>query len=263
MVNLADTEKERYARQLIITNWGETTQEKLKQATVAIIGVGGLGSVNSYYAAAAGIGKIKIVDDDIVDLSNLNRQIVHFTPNISEKKVGSALEKLKALNPEVEVEAFGERLTEENIETIITDCDVVLDCLDNFQARFLLNKKCVDLEIPYIHAACYAFEGRVLTIIPRKGPCLQCFYPKIPKEMERIPVVGAAVGIIGSIEVTEAIKCITGIGKPLIGRLLIVDGENMSFDIIEVKRHPECPVCSKYFPKKPKRFMRKKKLEKE
>jgi molybdopterin/thiamine biosynthesis adenylyltransferase len=258
LANLTDDEKERYARQLIITNFGDAAQEKLKRATIAIIGMGGLGSINSIYAAAAGIGKLKIIDNDVVDLSNLNRQIIHFTADISKKKVDSAAEKLKALNPEIEVEKHGIRLTEDNIEDIIKGCDVVLDCLDNFETRFLLNKKCIDLKIPYVHAACYALEGRVLTIVPKQGPCLQCFYPKIPKEMETIPVLGAAVGIVGSIEVTEAIKCITGIGKPLVGRLLIVDGENMNFDIIEVKRHPECPICSKYFPKKPSRFKRKK-----
>ncbi|MFX1293467.1 MAG: ThiF family adenylyltransferase [Promethearchaeota archaeon] len=258
MLKLTDDEKERYARQLIIKNWGESIQERLKEATIGIIGNGGLGSVNSIYAAAAGIGRIKIVDHDIVDLSNLNRQIIHFTPDISKKKVESASEKLSSLNPEVKIEPFAIKITEENIEDIIKDCNVVLDCLDNFHTRFLLNKICIDLEIPYVHAACYALEGRVLTVIPKKGPCLQCFYPKIPKEMETIPVLGAVVGIIGSIEITEAIKCITGIGKPLIGRLLIADGENMNFDIIEVKRHPNCPVCSKYFPKKLSRFKRSK-----
>jgi len=255
---LNDKEKERYTRQMIINNWGESTQEKLKDATIAIIGIGGLGSVNSFYASAVGIGHIKLVDHDVVDLSNLNRQIIHFTPDITKKKVKSAAEKLSSLNPEIEVEPFAVELTEENIQDIIKDCDVVLDCLDNFHTRFLLNKTCIDLEIPYVHAACYAFEGRVLTILPKKGPCLQCFYPKIPKEMETIPVVGSAVGIIASIEITEAIKCITGIGKPLVGRLLIVDGEAMTFDIINVKRHPDCPVCSKYFPKKTSRFKKSK-----
>ena len=258
MAKLTDQEKERYARQLIIKNWGESAQEKLKNATIAIIGVGGLGSINSIYAAAAGIGTIKLIDHDIVDISNLNRQVVHFTSDVSKKKVESASEKLSALNPEVKIETHAVKLDEDNIESLIKDCNVVLDCLDNFHTRFLLNKVCVDLEIPYIHAACYAFEGRVLTVIPKDGPCLQCFYPKIPKEMETIPVVGAAVGIMASIEITEAIKLITGIGQPLKERLLIIDGENMNFDVIEVKRHPDCPVCSKFFPKKPSRFKRKK-----
>ncbi len=243
MVNLTDQEKERYARQLIITKWGEPVQEKLKISTIAIIGVGGLGSITSLYAAAAGIGRIKLIDGDTVDLSNLNRQIVHFTPDISKKKVESASEKLTALNPEITIEPYNITVTEENLGGLIKDCTVVLDCLDNFKTRFLLNKTCIDLKIPYVHAACYAFEGRVLTIIPGEGPCLQCFYPKMPQEMGRIPVVGAAVGIIGTIEITEAIKLITGIGKPLIGRLLIIDGENMNFDIIEIKKHPQCPIC--------------------
>ena len=251
MVNFTKAELERYARQLVIKDWGEATQEKLKEATIAIIGVGGLGSLTSLYATAAGIGKIKIVDHDTVDLTNLNRQIIHSTPDIKKTKVESAKEKLQALNPEVEIEPHDVFLDENNIIDIIKDCNLVLDCLDNFSTRFLLNKTCVDLEIPYVHAACYAFEGRVLTIVPKKGPCLQCFYPNVPAEMKVIPVVGAAVGIIASLEITEAIKLITGIGKPLIGRLLIVDGENMSFDIIIVKNHPNCPVCSKYFPKKP------------
>ena len=250
--NLSDAEKERYTRQLIIKNWGEASQIKLKQSTIAIIGIGGLGSINAIYAAAAGFGRIKIVDHDVVDLSNLNRQVVHTTPDVSKKKVNSAVEKLNALNPEVKIEPYDLKVTEENIVDIIKDCNVVLDCLDNFSTRFLLNKTCIELRKPYIHAACYAFEGRVLTIVPGEGPCLQCFYPKKPQEMEPIPVVGAAVGIIASIEITEAIKCITGIGKPLIGRLLIVDGQNMMFDIVEVKRHPTCPICSKYF-QKPKK----------
>ncbi|MHA1264146.1 MAG: HesA/MoeB/ThiF family protein [Candidatus Helarchaeota archaeon] len=242
---LTEKERERYARQLIIKDWGEEAQEKLKKATIAIIGLGGLGSASSIYATAAGIGKIKIVDHDIVDLSNLNRQIVHFTPDIAKKKVESAYEKLSALNPEVEIEPCAIKLAEENMIDIIKDCDIILDALDNFHTRFLLNKACIKNNIPYIHAACYAFEGRVLTIVPKKGPCLQCFYPKIPEEMQSIPVVGSAVGIIASVEVTEAIKLIAGIGKPLIGRLLIVDGENMRFDVIEVKRNPKCPICSK------------------
>ncbi|HUX99706.1 MAG TPA: HesA/MoeB/ThiF family protein [Candidatus Deferrimicrobium sp.] len=242
-VNLTDAERERYARQLLIKNWGEGVQKKLKEATVAIIGVGGLGSITSLYATAAGIGKIKIVDNDFVDISNLNRQIIHFTPDIAKKKVDSAYEKLHALNPEINIEPISTRITQDNIKDLIKNCTVVLDCLDNFETRFLLNKTCIELNIPYVHAACYAFEGRVLTIVPGKSPCLQCFYPKIPSEMQKIPVVGAAVGIIASIEVTEAIKLITGIGKPLIGRLLIVDGENMTFDIITVKRHPKCSIC--------------------
>ncbi len=242
--NLNDNEKERYARQLIVKNWGEETQLKLKQSSIAIVGIGGLGSLNSIYAAAAGFGKIKVIDYDVVDLSNLNRQIVHFTPDISKNKVDSAKEKLSALNPEIKVEPYAVELTQDNIGDIIKDCDIILDCMDNFQTRFLLNKTCIELEKPYIHAACYAFEGRVLTIVPKKGPCLQCFYPKVPEEMKTIPVVGAAVGIVASIEITEAIKLITGIGKPLIGRLLIIDGENMNFDIIEVKRNPKCAICS-------------------
>ncbi|NVM52996.1 MAG: HesA/MoeB/ThiF family protein [Candidatus Helarchaeota archaeon] len=241
---LTDAEKERYTRQLVIKNWGEAAQIKLKQSTIAIVGMGGLGSLTSIYATAVGFGKIKIIDHDVVDLSNLNRQVVHSTPDVSRKKVESAKEKLSSLNPEVEIEPYPVKLTEDNIEDIIKDCNIVLDCLDNFQTRFLLNRTCVKLEKSYVHAACYAFEGRVLTIVPNKGPCLQCFYPKEPQEMKTIPVVGAAVGIMASVEITEVVKLITGIGKPLIGRLLIIDGQNMNFDIIEVKRNPKCPVCS-------------------
>lgn len=240
---LTDDERERYTRQLVIKNWGEAAQLKLKKSTIVIVGMGGLGSINSIYAAAVGFGKIKIVDHDIVDLSNLNRQVVHSTPDVSKKKVDSAKVKLSALNPEIEIEPYAVKLSEDNIKDILKDCDVVLDCLDNFQSRFLLNRTCIELGKPYVHAACYAFEGRVLTIMPKKGPCLQCFYPKIPEEVKIIPIVGAAVGIMASIEITEAIKLITGIGKPLIGRLLIIDGENMNFDIIEVKRNPKCPIC--------------------
>ncbi|TFG05856.1 MAG: HesA/MoeB/ThiF family protein [Promethearchaeota archaeon] len=240
---LSEKEMERYARQMVIKNWGKDAQEKIKGSTIAIIGMGGLGSVNSYYAAAAGIGKIKIIDNDNVDLTNLNRQIVHFTPDIAKSKVKSAHEKLTMLNPEIQIEPHEIELTSKNILEVIKDCSVVLDALDNFKTRFLLNKTCIQNNIPYVHAACYAFEGRVLTVIPKKGPCLQCFYPKMPEEMKTIPVVGSAVGIIASIEITEAIKLITGLGKPLVGRLLIVDGENMNFDIIEVQRHPKCPIC--------------------
>ena len=245
LVKLSEAEKQRYARQLIIKNWGEATQEKLKQSTMAIIGIGGLGSPVSLYAAAAGVGTIKIIDDDVVDLSNLNRQIIHFTPDISKKKVESAHAKLTALNPDIKIEPLSIKLTKDNIQSVIKGCNIVLDCLDNFQTRFLLNETCVKLGIPSVHAAVYAFEGRVLTIIPHKGPCLQCFYPKEPKVLKPFPVVGAAVGITASIEITEAIKVLTGIGTPLVGRLLIIDGENMKFDIIEIKQDPQCPVCGK------------------
>jgi molybdopterin/thiamine biosynthesis adenylyltransferase len=250
LVKLSEAERQRYARQLIIKNWGEATQEKLKQSTIAIIGIGGLGSPVSLYAAAVGIGTIKIIDEDVVDLTNLNRQIIHFTPNISKKKVESAHAKLTALNPDIKIEPFSIKLTKDNIQGIIKGCNIVLDCLDNFQTRFLLNETCIKLGIPYVHAAVYAFEGRVLTIIPGKGPCLQCFYPKVPKAIKPFPVVGAAVGITASIEITEAIKVLTGIGNPLVGRLLIIDGENMKFDTIEIKQDPQCPICGKVSGKK-------------
>ena len=243
MVKLSEAEKQRYARQLIIKNWGEKAQLKLKQSTIAIIGIGGLGSPVSLYATAAGIGKIKIIDEDVVDLTNLNRQIIHFTPDISTKKVESAQAKLTALNPEVKIEPLSITLTKDNIQKIIKGCNIVLDCLDNFQTRYLLNETCIKLGIPYVHAAVYAFEGRVLTIIPGKGPCLQCFYPQVPKEIKPFPIVGSAVGITASIEITEAIKVLTGIGTPLVGRLLIIDGENMKFDTIEIKQNPQCPIC--------------------
>lgn len=250
LVKLSEAEKERYARQLIIKNWGEPTQEKLKESTIAIVGLGGLGSPALLYAAAAGIGTIKIIDNDVVDLTNLNRQIVHFTPDISKKKTESAHEKLKALNPDIKIEPVSITLTKDNIQGVIKGCNIVLDCLDNFQTRFLLNETCIKLGIPYVHAAIYALEGRVLTIIPGKGPCLQCFYPKVPKEKKPFPVLGAAVGITAAIEITEAIKVLTGIGTPLVGRLLIIDGEKMKFDTIEIKQDPQCPVCGKASGKK-------------
>jgi len=240
---LSPEELERYDRQLRIPSFGEEAQLKLKSSTVLIAGVGGLGSIAAIYLAAAGVGKLRIVDEGIVELSNLNRQILYSTEDIGQPKVLIASKKLMELNPLIEIEAIQERITEENVEELLRGVNLVVDGQDNFKTRFIINKACIRYSKPFIYGAVYGIEGRLMTIIPGKGPCLKCLIPGEPKEIEKIPVIGPAPGLVGALEALEAIKLLTGIGKPAVGRLLVIDGEALSFNSIEVKRDPKCPVC--------------------
>ncbi|MBD3228110.1 MAG: adenylyltransferase [Candidatus Lokiarchaeota archaeon] len=242
---LSNDELLRYDRQLIIPKWEKEGQLKLKNSKVTVIGAGGLGSTVLLNLAAAGIGYIKIIDNDTLDLSNLNRQILYGMNRINEPKAILAKKRLMELNNEIEIESINTTLDSNNAEELLSDVDLIIDCLDNFKTRYLLNRFSVENKIPYVHGAVQSLEGRVMFIDPNEesSPCLNCFYPEEPPEKGKPPVLGATVGITASVEATEAIKYIIGIGKNLIGRFLIIDGYSMEFKSITIKRNPKCEIC--------------------
>ena len=239
---LSKDEQERYDRQIMIRGFGQEGQEKLKQAKVFIAGAGGLGSVTTTYLVAAGVGVIRVVDHDKVELSNLNRQVLHWDEDIGKKKVDSAAEKLKRLNPTVKVEAIEEMITEANISQLVNGLDLIVDAMDNLPARYLLNKVAIERNIPLLHGAVHGFEGRAMTIIPGETACLRCVYRGAIVE-GKFPVIGVTPGVIGCIQATEAIKYIVGIGQLLTNRLLVYDGLNMKFTEFKVKRDQNCEQC--------------------
>jgi len=239
---LTADERERYDRQIMIPGIGETGQEKLKEAKVFIAGGGGLGSPAAIYLAAAGIGRIRLVDHDRVELSNLNRQVLHGDADIGRKKVDSAAERLQKLNRGVAIEAIDDRITEDNASRLVAGFDLIVDALDNLPTRYLLNKTAVEKNIPFFHGAVYGFEGRAMTIIPGKSACLWCLYQGRVTE-GKFPVIGVAPAIIGGIQATEVIKYLTGIGELLTNRLLVYDGLNLEFSHFTIERDPNCPHC--------------------
>ncbi len=239
----SSAELERYDRQIRIEGLGKSGQSKMKKAHVMVLGAGGLGCPASFYLVAAGIGHIAVVDKETVELSNLNRQILHWGNDIGKPKGISMVEKLRQLNPEVTVKAIQKTVTTQNARQLVKDFTVVVDALDNWRTRFLLNRACVEEKIPFVHAGVYALYGQITVILPGKGPCLQCILPKIPPEEKKFPVLGAAVGTLGLLEALETIKIVTGLGEPLVGRVLHFDGETMSFREINVKRRLNCPIC--------------------
>ncbi|MGQ9721007.1 MAG: HesA/MoeB/ThiF family protein [Candidatus Jordarchaeum sp.] len=242
-MSLSKSEKERYDRQMRISEWGEKGQKKIKQSKVVVMGVGGLGCPASIYLAAAGIGNLVLVDKESSELSNLNRQILHWQKDIGKPKVISAKEKLEELNPEIKVEAIQIEITDQNIEELVAGATVVVDAMDNFEIRFMINKNCVKKRIPFVHAGIYGFQGQMTTILPGKGPCLRCIFPTTPPEADKFPVAGVTPGVLGILQATEVIKLITGIGEPLIGKLLFFDGEDMTFIICEASKNPNCKIC--------------------
>lgn len=243
--SLTDDELERYDRQIIIPDFGENGQLKLKNSHVALVGLGGLGSSISVYLVAAGVGHLTIIDSEKVELSNLNRQVLHWDKDIEKSKSKSAIEKLNELNPNVKIDCKIEKVTSENVGELLEDMDVVVDGLDNFPTRYLVNEACVNKQIPFVHGAVEGLVGQLSTIIPGEGPCLRCIFPEAPPEKPVFPVLGATPGAIGCLEAIEVIKIITGVGTPLVGRLLTFNGEELQFDEIQVKRNPDCPICGK------------------
>jgi len=239
---LSQEELERYSRQIMISGFGEEGQAKLKKAKVFIAGVGGLGSVTATYLAAAGVGLIRVVDHDRVELSNLNRQIVHRDEDIGKNKVDSAAKRLREINPEVKIEAVAETITEANISELLAGCDLIVDAMDNLPIRYLLNKTAIEKRIPFFHGAVSGFEGRAMTVIPGQTACLRCVYRGAVVEGS-FPVVGVTPGVIGCIQATEVIKYIVGMGQLLGNRLLVYDGLNMKFTQFKVKRDPNCQHC--------------------
>jgi molybdopterin/thiamine biosynthesis adenylyltransferase/rhodanese-related sulfurtransferase len=239
----------RYSRHLLIPEVGEQGQLKLLDSKVLLIGAGGLGSPASLYLAAAGVGRIGIVDADVVDESNLQRQIVHSTERLGEAKVDSARRTIEALNPDVQVVAYEERLTSENVERILADgWDVIVDGADNFPTRYLVNDASIWHDIPVVHGSIYRFEGQVTVFKPHQGPCYRCLFPT-PPPPELAPscaeggVLGVLPGIIGSLQANEALKLALGIGEPLVGRLLLFDALSAEFNEVKLRRDPDCPVC--------------------
>ncbi len=239
---LTKDELKRYERQISI--FGEDGQEKLKKAKVFIAGAGGLGSSISTYLTVAGIGKLRVVDNDIVALENLNRQILHWDNDIGKKKLESAAAKLKRMNPNVEVEVISETINKGNIDELVGDFDMIVDAMDNFAARYVLNKAALVKKIPLFHGAVHGFYGQATTIIPGKTACLRCIFPEAPPPTIP-PVVGVTPGVIGCIQATEVIKYILGIGSLLENRLLMWDGLNGEMDELPLEKNPGCEDCGK------------------
>ena len=236
-------EKERYDRQLIMENIGEKGQTKLKQAHIFLAGVGGLGSPISLFLAAAGIGKIRIVDHGLVELSNLNRQILYRQEDLGQAKVACAKKALECLNPYIEAEAIPERIQADNVDELIGKCDIIVDALDNFTARYLLNHVAFQKNIPFVHGAVQEFYGQATTFIPGRTNCLKCLVPKGPGQ-QTWPIIGVTCGLIASIQATEVIKYILGLGDLLENRLLIIDGLHTKVEEIKLERTPNCEICN-------------------
>ncbi len=246
---LTPEQKERYRRHLILPEVGEEGQARLLKARVLLLGAGGLGSPAALYLAAAGVGTLGIVDMDTVDLSNLQRQVIHTRERQGQPKVESARAAIEALNPDVKVVPFAERLTSQNVLRILEGFDMVLDGGDNFPTRYLLNDACVATRKPNIHGSIFRFEGQVTSFVPGQGPCYRCLYPA-PPPPELAPscaeagVLGVLPGIIGLLQANEALKLILGKGQPLVGRLLTFDALGTTFQELKLRRDPKCPVCA-------------------
>jgi Dinucleotide-utilizing enzymes involved in molybdopterin and thiamine biosynthesis family 2 len=245
---LSDAQRARYSRQMLIPEIGQEGQRKLLDARVLLIGAGALGSGAAFYLASSGVGSIGLVDDDVVEESNLQRQILHTTDRIGMLKTESGRISINALNPETRVVEHRERLTAENVERLIADYDVVLDGTDNFDTRYVLNDAAVKLRKPVVHGSIYRWDGQVTTFVPFEGPCYRCMYPTQPPP-ELAPacsvagVLGVLPGIIGLLEANEVFKLVLGVGETLAGRLLMFDAMSTSFDEVRIWRDPACPAC--------------------
>ena len=247
-VTLTNDEILRYSRHLIMPEVGMEGQQKLKAARVLCIGAGGLGSPLALYLAAAGVGTLGIVDFDVVDYTNLQRQIIHSTADVGRKKLQSASEKLKAINPFLSIKTFETKLTSENALQIFADFDIVADGTDNFPTRYLVNDACVLTGKPNVYGSIFRFEGQASVFATEEGPCYRCLYPE-PPPPGLVPscaeggVLGILPGLVGVMQATEVIKLILGKGQPLIGRLLLIDALGMKFRELKLRKNPDCPVC--------------------
>jgi molybdopterin/thiamine biosynthesis adenylyltransferase len=248
-LDFSEEEIRRYSRHIVLPEVGGIGQKRINRAAVLVVGAGGLGSPVALYLAAAGVGKIGIVDNDVVDTSNLQRQILHTTAAIGRKKVESARDTLLALNPNLDIVPLDLRLNAGNIFDILKDYDVVAEGSDNFPTKFLVNDACVMTGTPLSMAGIFRFSGQILTVVPRQGPCYRCLIPQPPPpgaipSCQEAGVLGAMAGLVGMVQATEVLKLILGKGQVLNGRFLLFEALQMRFEPIEVKRHPECPVCS-------------------
>jgi adenylyltransferase/sulfurtransferase len=246
--SLSAQEVARYSRHLIMPEVGMEGQKRLKASSVLLIGAGGLGSPLGLYLTAAGVGRIGLVDFDVVDFSNLQRQVLHGTADVGRPKLHSARDRLQAINPEVRTDLYETRLTAQNALQILGPYDVVIDGTDNFPTRYLVNDACVLLKKPNVYGSIFRFDGQASVFYPGRGPCYRCLYPEPPPPGE-VPscaeggVLGILPGLVGCIQATEAVKLILGRGEPLVGRLLLYDALQMSFREFKVRRNPKCPVC--------------------
>jgi adenylyltransferase/sulfurtransferase len=240
---LTEDELQRYNRQMLLAGWGERGQARLKQSTVFIAGAGGLGSPVSIYLAAAGVGTLRICDCDVVDLTNLNRQILHNHMRVGQPKAASARETLALVNPCTNVDALTDRINPDTVDRLVGNASLIIDCMDNFTARYALNDAAIRRRIPLIFGAVWGMEGRLSVLFPPATPCLRCLYPESPPQ-EKFPVVGVTAGTIGCLQAAEALKYLTGVGTPLNNRLLVWDGSAMTFRQFKIRRDPSCPSCS-------------------
>src|SRR5438270_5780195 len=247
-VTLSPQEVARYSRHLIMPEVALEGQKRLRASSMLLIGAGGLGSPLGLYLAAAGVGRLGLVDFDVVDFSNLQRQVIHGTPDVGRPKLQSARDRLHAINPEVQVDLYETRLTSANAISIVEPYDVVIDGTDNFPTRYLVNDACVLLDKPNVYGSIFRFDGQASVFAPPQGPCYRCLYPEPPPPGE-VPscaeggVLGILPGLIGCIQATEAVKLILGKGAPLVGRLLLYDALQMAFQEFKVRRNPKCPLC--------------------
>ncbi len=244
MNSLTDEERERYHRQMILSGWGEEGQGKIKQATVFIAGAGGLGSPVAIYLAAAGVGRLRICDFGEPELSNLNRQVLHTDKDIGKNKALSAKEILAEINPHVKVENLSDKIEKENIAQLVGNSQIIVDCMDNFPTRHILNEHAVKMGLPFVHAGVSGMSGQLTFIHTPETPCLYCTFPGSPPS-ELFPIVGATAGVIGTLEALEVLKYLTGKGRLLKNRMLFWDGELMNFHEIALQKDTRCPVCCK------------------
>jgi len=247
-MNFTDDQITRYSRHILLPEVGGKGQKKIAQARILIVGVGGLGSPAALYLAAAGVGTLGLIDSDVVDLSNLQRQIIHHTSDVGRPKVLSAKEKINALNPDVHVVLHEDRFTARNALDLVRDYSIVIDGVDNFPAKFLINDACYFAETPLVHGGILRFDGRVTTIIPKQSACYRCVFkqpppPGLVASCQEAGVIGVLAGVIGTIQATEALKLVLGIGRPLTDRMLDFDARRMVFREIPVTRNPRCPLC--------------------
>lgn len=247
-MGLTKEQIERYGRHIVLAEVGAGGQEKIIAGRALLIGAGGLASPVAYYLAASGVGTIGLIDDDVVSASNLQRQVLHFTTDVGRPKVVSAREKLAAINPSCRLITFQERLTAANVMEIIKDFDVVVDCTDNFEVRFLANDACVQTGKPFFHGAVLRFFGQAMTILPGKGPCYRCVFnsPPPPARVQTSAEVGLLSllpGTIGTIQATEVLKYFLGIGDLLVGKMLSYSALTMEFSKIEIRKNQACPAC--------------------
>lgn len=248
MFKLSEEEIERYSRHIILPEVGGTGQQKLKEASVLVVGAGGLGSPALLYLTAAGIGRIGIIEDDVVDLTNLQRQVLHTTADVGKPKVKSASETMKDINPHVEVDVYHDRLTKDNILTLLDKYDLVVDGVDNFPTRYLINDACVMKKKMLVEGGILRFMGLIMSIQGGETACYRCVFEEPPPpgtvpSCAEAGILGAVAGVVGTLQATEVLKILTGVGKPLFNRMLQFDAEDLAFHEVKAKRNPKCPVC--------------------